>query len=251
MSSRSRTASTAARVFRAVALDGGQRVAEAPHHSVNGFTGDYTPRVEVARAQLVRQGKGLTYVTFGLVGLEVVAGLGAGFAAGSVALLGFGVDSLIELTAASAALWRLHADLIPASRDRAERVSLRIIGTCFLALAAYIAYSATIDLTLRKRPAESLLGIALAVFFLISMPLLARAKRRVAFGMRSGTLAADAQQTALCGYLAAILLVGLLLNAALGWWWADPVAAVLMVPIIVKEGLEGVRGRSACGDGCC
>jgi divalent metal cation (Fe/Co/Zn/Cd) transporter len=92
--------------------------------------------------------------------------------------------------------------------------------------------------------------MALAVFSLISMPLLARAKRRVALGMRSGALAADAQQTALCAYLAGILLIGLLLNATLGWWWADPVAAVLMVPIIAKEGIEGVRGRSDCGD-CC
>jgi len=91
----------------------------------------------------------------------------------------------------------------------------------------------------------------LAVFSLISMPLLARAKRRVALGMRSGALAADAQQTALCAYLAAILLLGLLLNAALGWWWTDPLAGALMVPIIVKEGLEGARGRSASGNDCC
>jgi divalent metal cation (Fe/Co/Zn/Cd) transporter len=107
------------------------------------------------------------------------------------------------------------------------------------------------DLLFRERPAPSLAGLALAVFSLISMPLLARAKRRVAHGMRSGALAADAQQTALCSYLAAILLLGLLLNAALGWWWADPLAGAVMVPIIVKEGLEGLRGRSTCGDGRC
>jgi divalent metal cation (Fe/Co/Zn/Cd) transporter len=206
--------------------------------------------VEVARAQLVRRGKGLTYLTLGLVSLEVIVALTAGAAAGSVALLGFGADSLIELTAGAAALWRLHADLDPARRERVEGVSLRMIGVCFLALALYVGYGASRDLVLRERPAESLAGMALAVFSLISMPLLARAKRRVALGMRSGALAADAQQTALCAYLAGILLIGLLLNATLGWWWADPVAAVLMVPIIAKEGIEGVRGRSACGD-CC
>jgi len=202
--------------------------------------------VEVARAQLVRQGKALTYVTLGLVSLEVIVALTAGLAAGSVALLGFGVDSLIELTAGAAALWRLHADLDHARRERVEILSLRLIGLCFLALAAYVGYGAVRGLMARERPAESLAGIALAVFSLVSMPLLARAKHRVALGMRSGALAADAQQTALCAYLAAILLLGLLLNAALGWWWADPLAAILMVPIIAKEGLEAVRGRSAC-----
>jgi divalent metal cation (Fe/Co/Zn/Cd) transporter len=210
--------------------------------------------VEIAyteRAHLVRRGKALAYLTFGLVSVEVIVALVAGVAAGSVALLGFGVDSLIELTASAAALWRLHADLDPSRRERAERVSLRIVGACFLALASYVVYGATRDLLLRDHPAESPAGIALAVGSLIAMPLLARAKRRVALGMRSGALAAEAQQTALCAYLAAILLIGLLLNALLGWWWADPVAAVLMVPIIAKEGVEGVRGRSACGGDCC
>jgi divalent metal cation (Fe/Co/Zn/Cd) transporter len=204
-----------------------------------------------ARAHLVRRGKALAYITLGVVGVEVVVALVAGVAAGSVALLGFGVDSLIELTAAAAALWRLRADRDPTRRERAEGVSLRIVGVCFLALATYVAYGATQNLLLRLHPAESPAGIALAGVSLVSMPLLARAKQRVALGMRSGALAAEAQQTALCAYLAAILLFGLLLNAVLGWWWADPVAALLMVPIIVKEGLEGVRGRAACGGDCC
>ena len=100
----------------------------------------------------------------------------------------------------------------------------------------------------REHPEESPIGIVIATLSLVVIPLLAQAKRRVAFAMGSGALAAEAQQTAFCTYLSAILLVGLLINATVGWWWADPVAALVMVPIIAKEGLEGVRGHSACGD---
>lgn len=205
--------------------------------------------VTVSRGGLVRRGRRLSYATLGLNSLEASVAVGAGLAAGSVALLGFGVDSLIELTAGVTALWRLGADFDLARRARAERTSLRIIGGCFLALAVYVAYEAGRCLVLRQRPEQSLPGIALAVVSLVSMPLLARAKRRVAVGMSSGALAADARQTALCGYLSAILLGGLLLNGFLGWWWADPLAALCMLPIIVKEGLEGVQGRSSCD--CC
>lgn len=203
----------------------------------------------LARTELVHRGQGLTYATLALNSLEAIVALAAGLAAGSVALLGFGVDSLIELTAGAIALWRLAADLDPARRARVESTSLRIVGACFFALAVYVAWEAGRSLVLQERPAPSLAGIALAVLSLVSMPLLARAKRRVAVGMRSGALAAEARQTALCGYLSAILLGGLLLNRALGWWWADPLAALCMLPIIVKEGLDGVQGRSSCD--CC
>ena len=203
----------------------------------------------LARLELVRRGKTLTYATLALCSFEAGVALVAGLAVGSVALLGFGVDSLIELAAGATALWRLAADFDVARRERVERTSLRIIGACFLALAVYVTYEAGRSLVLRERPSQSLPGIALAVVALVTMPLLARAKRRVAMGMSSGALAADAQQTALCGYLSAILLGGLLLNAALGWWWADPLAALGMVPIITNEGIEGVRGRSSCD--CC
>lgn len=206
--------------------------------------------MSLVRAELVRRGRGLTYATLAVNSLEAIVALAAGLAAGSVALLSFGADSLIELTAGVAALWRLSADAELAQRERAERTGLRIIGACFLALAVYVADQAGRALLLRQRPAESFPGIALAVLALASMPLLARAKRRVAVGISSGALAAEARQTALCGTLSAILLGGLLLNAALGWWWSDPLAALCMVPIIAREGLEGVRGRSSCGDGC-
>jgi divalent metal cation (Fe/Co/Zn/Cd) transporter len=172
----------------------------------------------------------------------------AGVLAGSVVLVGFGADSLIELTAGVAGLWRLKRDIDPAHRQRAERLTLRIIGCCFLALALYISWDSFQSLLRRATPGESVTGIVLAAASLVVMPLLARAKRTVALAMHSGALVAEARQTSLCTWLSAILLGGLLLNATLGWWWADPVAALAMVPIIAREGWEGVRGRSACSD---
>lgn len=175
--------------------------------------------------------------------------LAAGAAAESVALFGFGVDSLIELTASVAAFLRLRADLDPGVRDRAEAITHRVVGACFLALAAYVAYDSIATLMRRQPPDASTVGIALAAVSLLVMPLLAVAKRRVALAMRSGALLSESKQTRLCAYLSAILLGGLVLNAALGWWWADPAAALVMVPIIAREGVEGIRGRSECEDG--
>jgi divalent metal cation (Fe/Co/Zn/Cd) transporter len=206
--------------------------------------------MDSARAALVRRGLWLNVATIAYNSLEAVISLVAGVLAGSVALIGFGVDSIIEVTASGAAHWRLRADLDPARRERVERVTLRVIGATFLALAAYVAYDAVTALVRRERPDESRVGIAIASLSLIVMPLLARAKRRVALGMGSGALAADARQTSLCAYLSAILLGGLALNALLGWWWSDPVAALAMVPIIAKEGVEGLRGEAACCDTC-
>jgi divalent metal cation (Fe/Co/Zn/Cd) transporter len=217
---------------------------------VRGYLSDVTIET-IERAQIVRRGLYLGYATVAYNSLEAALALAAGVIAGSVALVGFGMDSVIELTAGAAALWRLHADVHPAKRARAEALTLRIVGACFLALALYVAYDAAHALLLRERPAESVPGIVLAAASLLIMPLLARGKRRVAFRMRSGALAAEAQQTALCASLSAILLGGLALNAAAGWWWADPVAALGMVPIIAREGIEGIQGKSACGDGCC
>jgi len=206
--------------------------------------------MDSARAALVRRGLWLNVATIAYNSLEAVISLVAGVLAGSVALIGFGVDSIIEVTASGAAHWRLRADLDPARRERVERVTLRVIGVTFLALAAYVAYDAVTALVRRERPDESGIGIAIASLSLIVMPLLARAKRHVALAMGSGALAADARQTSLCAYLSAILLGGLALNALLGWWWSDPVAALAMVPIIAKEGVEGLRGEAACCDTC-
>lgn len=205
----------------------------------------------VARAGLVRRGLRLGYITVLYNSLEAVIALLAGVLAGSVALVGFGADSLIEVTAGVAALWRLGRDVDPARRQHAERLTLRIVGLCFLALAVYVTWDSLKALIGHEAPRESVSGIALAAASLVVMPLLARAKRKVALAMRSGALVAEAKQTALCTWLSAILLGGLLLNALLGWWWADPLAALAMVPIIAREGWEGVQGRSACGDDCC
>lgn len=203
-----------------------------------------------SRVALVRRGLLLNYATLGYNCLEGLIAIAAGLAAGSIALVGFGLDSLIEVSASLLALWRLYSDADSERRERAERVALRVIGALFLALAVYVTADALQALLHRAAPEESVVGIVLASLSLVIMPLLARAKRRVAFALGSGALAAEAQQTSFCTYLSAILLAGLVLNAAVDWWWADPVAALVMVPIIAKEGLEGVRGRSACGD-CC
>lgn len=203
------------------------------------------------RPALVRRGLWLNYATIGYNLMEAVVSIVAGVLAGSIALIGFGFDSAIEVTAAVAAQWRLRADLDVERREVVERVTLRIIGWSFLALAAYVVYDAGKTLWLRERPDRSIMGITILVLSLIVMPLLARAKRRVASGLASRALHADARQTSLCAWLSAIALAGVALNAAFGWWWADPVAALAMVPIIVNEGVEGVRGEACeeCADG--
>lgn len=200
------------------------------------------------RPALVRQGLRLNYLTIGYNALEAIVALAAGFAAGSVALVGFGVDSVIEVTASIAAQWRLRADLDPVRRERVEHLAVRIIGGTFLALAVYVTYDGIKTLVKREEPDGSVVGVVLLAMSVIVMPLLARAKRRVAGGLGSSALTADATQTSLCAYLSVIALAGVALNTLLGWWWADPVAALAMVPIILKEGLEGLRGETACTD---
>lgn len=170
----------------------------------------------------------------------------AGALAGSISLVGFGVDSFIEVTSGTVLLWRMSVDADVRSRERNERLSLRIVGVCFIALAIYITYESVSDLLSRKPPEHSIPGIALACVSLIVMPLLARAKKKIGRELGSAAMHADARQTDFCVYLSAILLVGLLLNAGLGWWWADPIAALVMVPIIAKEGIDGMKARTCC-----
>ncbi len=200
----------------------------------------------VARTELVRRGLRLNWATIGYNALEAIVSIAAGVVAGSVALIGFGVDSVIELTASGAAQWRLRIDDDVARRERVERLSLRIIGACFLALAAYVAFESLETLIGRDAPDRSVVGVVILSLSAIVMPVLARAKRRVAGALQSRALTADATQTSLCAYLSVIALVGVGLNTAIGWWWADPVAALAMVPIIAKEGIDGIRGESAC-----
>lgn len=199
---------------------------------------------------LVQRSRRLIYTTLAYNGLEGVLAIGAGAAAGSVALVGFGVDSVIELTAGAAALWRLKADADAVHRARAELRAHRVVGMCFCALAIYVGLDAALALVEHRLPSESWIGMIIAAASFGIMPYLARSKRRVAIQLGSGALAAEAQQTMLCTYLSGILLVGLALSALVGWWWADAVAALAMVPLIAWEGVEGLRGRSVCDDGC-
>ena len=200
----------------------------------------------IDRASAVRRGKRLEYATVAYNSVEGLIGIGAGLVAGSIALVGFGFDSVIEVTSGAVLLWRLRADVDPARREHVEAVSVRIVGICFFVLALYIAYDSVRMLLLRESPERSLPGIVLAIASLVVMPILARAKRRVARMIASNALAADARQTELCMYLSAILLGGLVLNATFGWWWADPAAGLLMIPIVLREGLNGLKGRSCC-----
>jgi divalent metal cation (Fe/Co/Zn/Cd) transporter len=208
-----------------------------------------TTTFDPTRAAQVRRGLRLEYLTVGWNAAEALVAIAAGAIAGSIALVGFGIDSVIESSSGLVLLWRLRADRHDDRREQAERTALKLVGGSFLLLAAYIAFDAVKTLWTRERPDQSLVGIALAIVSLMVMPLLARAKRRVAAAINSRALHADSRQTDLCAYLSAILLGGLLLNALFGWWWADPVAGLLMTPIIAREGREALRGQG-CHDTC-
>lgn len=200
------------------------------------------------RRSIALRGKRLEYFTIGWNTLEGMVAVIAGAIAGSISLVGFGVDSFIEVASGTALLWRMSVDADESRRERNEELSLRIVGACFLGLAAYIAWEAIRDLITNKAPEHSVAGIVIAVVSLIVMPLLSKAKRRVGRELASAAMHADARQTEFCTYLSAILLGGLLLNFTLGWWWADPVAALVMVPIIAKEGIAGIRRERCCQD---
>ena len=198
-------------------------------------------------ADPVRRGRQLEYFTIAYNSLEGLASIVAGAFAGSIALVGFGIDSVIEVISGSVLLWRLRGGQTDEQNERAERLALRIVGVCFLLLALYVLFDSGKSLLRREAPHESIPGIVIAALSVVIMPLLVRAKRRVAVALRSDALRADAMQTQICTYLSAILLAGLALNALFGWWWADPAAALAMLPIIIKEGIEGLRGE-ACDD---
>jgi divalent metal cation (Fe/Co/Zn/Cd) transporter len=165
--------------------------------------------------------------------------------------VGFGLDSVIEVSSGGILLWRLRSDSRADYRERMEQRALRLVGLSFFALAAYLIFESGETLLHRQAPQKSIPGIVLAMASLIAMPLLARAKRGVARGLGSHALHADSKQTDICAYLSAIMLGGLLLNAILGWWWADPVAGLAMIPFVVKEGMEAVKGRACCAEDAC
>ena len=206
--------------------------------------------MSAARDFLLQRGIRLEWFTIGWNSVEAVVAIGAGLLAGSIALVGFGLDSVIETAAGLMVLWRLRREVAGAHNDhveQAERVALRFVGLTFVALGAYVLYESAHKLWSREAPAESWVGIGLAVCSSIAMPVLALRKRAVARALQSRALAADAVETLVCSYLSITLLLGLGLNALAGWWWADPVAALAMLPLIFKEGVEALRGE-ACGE---
>jgi divalent metal cation (Fe/Co/Zn/Cd) transporter len=209
------------------------------------------PQVSSAeRATLVCRGRKLEYLTIGWNAVEGIVAIAAGAVAASISLTAFGIDSFIELASGGALLWRMAVDHDAENRERNEKGALRIVGVCFLALAAYILYESGSGLLLRKAPERSLPGIVLACASLVVMPLLAHAKRKVGRELGSAAMDADAKQSEFCFWLSAILLAGLMLNAVFGLWWADVAAALVMAPLIAKEGAEALRGKrcNACSD---
>jgi divalent metal cation (Fe/Co/Zn/Cd) transporter len=187
--------------------------------------------------RLRRRGLLLEYATIGWNLLEAIVAVWAGIAARSIALIGFGLDSLIEVFAASVVVWELRGE----NEDRQAK-ALRLIAISFFVLAVYVSIEAVRDLFIQSEAAQSTVGIILAAVSLLVMPLLAIAKRQTGRQLDSPTLLADAMETLLCSYLSAILLVGLLLNATIGWWWADPLAALGIAYLAVREGREAWRG---------
>lgn len=196
-----------------------------------------------ARAAAAQRGRKLEYFTIVWNAIEGLIAIILGAIAGSISLIGFGLDSFIEATSGSALLWRMSVDADVHRRHQREKRALRIVGICFLLLAAYIAYESGTGLAFKRAPEHSLPGIILACVSLIAMPMLSKAKHKVGRELDSVAMHADAKQTEFCAYLSAILLTGLLLNALFDLWWTDPAAALVMVPIIAKEGFEALRGK--------
>lgn len=199
---------------------------------------------KISQAANVKRGRVLEYLTIGWNLLEAAVAIGAGAVAGSVSLVGFGIDSLIECSSGFILLWRLRDG---ERGEQREKFALKLVGVSFLLLAAYLIFDSVKSLLTSETTEISYVGIGLAIVSLVVMPILARAKRNVAEKINSRAMRADSRQTDICAYLSAILLVGLVLNALFGWWWADSAAALIMTPIIVKEGIEALRGET-CGD---
>lgn len=195
----------------------------------------------------LKRGLRLEYLTVGWNVVEGIIAVAAGIAAGSIALIGFGVDSFVETISGAVIIWRLMAE-IRGQRDdeameRIEQRAERIVGIAFLLLAAYVGFEAVRALVNQEAPDASPVGIALTAVSIVVMLWLARAKRRTGEALGSRAMLADAQQTYACWYLSVVALAGLALNAAFGFWWADPLAALGITVLLVREGLEALRGE--------
>jgi divalent metal cation (Fe/Co/Zn/Cd) transporter len=194
---------------------------------------------------LRRRALALAGLTIAWNAIEAVVAIGAGLAAGSIALVAFGFDSMIEVLSAWVVVWQFRSELRGGYDEDRERLALRLIGVTFFVLAAYVAFQAVRDLFFVDSEADqSTVGIVLAALSLTVMPALAWAKRRTAAQLHSPTLRADATETLLCSWLSAALLGGLVLNAVAGWWWADPLAALAIAALAVHEGWEAFHGES-------
>jgi divalent metal cation (Fe/Co/Zn/Cd) transporter len=201
------------------------------------------------RAVLVRRARLLAWAGLAWHGVEAAVAIAAGVAASSVALVGFGADSLVEAVAGVVVLWRFAA--ARAASDEAERRAQQLIGASFLLIAAYVGVEAVRSMLGGDAPEPSGVGIGLAVVTLLAMPPLAAAKARLGERLGSVATGSEGRQNLLCAYLSAALLTGLVANAALGWWWADPVAALVVAGVALREGRAAWRGGPGCVDGCC
>lgn len=190
----------------------------------------------------------LLWLTVGWNIIEGIVAVSAGAVAGSVALVGFGLDSFIEVTAAVVLLWRLGISHEDERVEQRERLAHRVVGMTFVALTLYILVQSAYVIATRSEPDASAVGLVLALASLVVMPAVALIKRRNATRLGSRALIAESTETLICSYLSLTLFIGLAANAVWGWWWADVVAALAMVPWIAKEGLEGLRGDSCGGD---
>ena len=201
------------------------------------------------RAALLRRGLHLEYLTVGWNLVEGTVAVGAAVAAGSIALLGFGIDSFVESTSGAILIWRLVAEGRAKDQhaiERLDRRAHRLVAISLFLLAAYVGFDAGRTLWLGERPEVSAVGVVLLVVSMVVMQWLARAKRRTGRALGSRALVADAFQTTACWWLSVTALAGIGLNALLGWWWADPAAALVMVFFLAREGLEAWRGEACC-----
>ncbi len=196
---------------------------------------------EASPQRLRRAALALAWATVAWNVVEAVVAIAAGSAAGSVALVSFGLDSTVEVASAAIIIWQFSG-----LDEQRERLALRLIGASFFALAAYVGVRAALDLVTASEPESSPVGIGLAVASLVVMPALAAGKARVGRRLGSATVSADSRQTWLCTYLSVVLLAGLVFNSLWGWWWADPIAGLVIAALAVNEGREAWNGERCC-----
>jgi divalent metal cation (Fe/Co/Zn/Cd) transporter len=208
--------------------------------TMSTWIADAGERRRLGRRARLLAGASVTYNV-----IEAVVAIGAGLVAGSVALVGFGLDSMVEVSSGLIILWQFRHRL-PESR---ERQALRLMALSFFALAGYVTFESARTLLTGIDPRPSVVGMGLAIASLVIMPLLSWAQRRTGKALGSNAVVADSTQTLLCTYLSAVLLMGLVLNATLGWSWADPIAGLVIAGVAVREGLQAWRGEGCCAPG--